>query len=61
MKNKKSKTPSIALAIIIVLMLTSNVSFGQAPPPPGVPLDFGLSGLVALCVGYGAYRNKNND
>lgn len=61
MKKEKSKTISIAVAITVALLFTSNVSFGQAPPPPGVPLDFGLSGLVALCVGYGAYRNKKKD
>ena len=61
MKNEKSRTISIAVAITVVLLFISNVSFGQAPPPPGVPLDFGLSGLIALCVGYGAYKNKNKD
>lgn len=59
MKNQNSKIFSIAAAMIVVLMLVSNVSYGQAPPPPGVPLDFGLSGLIALCLGYGAYKYKD--
>jgi len=56
MENKKSKVISIALTLVVVLMFTSHISYGQAPPPPGVPLDFGLSGLIAACIGYGAYR-----
>lgn len=33
----------------------------QAPPPPGVPFDFGISAIAAICVGYGAYKAKKKD
>jgi hypothetical protein len=58
MKKNKANMLSMGIAMTIALIFTSNLSYGQAPPPPGVPLDFGLSGLVALCVGYGAYRKN---
>ena len=56
MKNKNLRISSIAFAFVIVLIFMSDMAYGQAPPPPGVPLDFGLSGLIAACIGYGAYR-----
>jgi len=55
---KNSKFTSIGLSIVVVFFFYSNIASAQAPPPPGVPLDFGLSALVAVCVGYGAYRTK---
>ncbi len=58
MKNKNSKISSLAFAFVIVLIFMSDMAYGQAPPPPGVPLDFGLSAVIAACVGYGAYRTK---
>lgn len=36
---------------------------GAPPPPPGVPLDFGLSAAIAACVGYSVHkmRKKKGD
>ena len=59
MKNSKFKTP--AISILVMLVLSPVALLAQAPPPPGVPLDFGLSGLVAACVSYGYYKLKKND
>lgn len=34
---------------------------GGAPPPPGVPIDFGISALIAACIGYGAINISNKN
>ena len=59
MKNSNFKTP--AISILAMLVLSPVALLAQAPPPPGVPLDFGLSGLVVACVSYGYYKLKKND
>ena len=57
MKNSKFKT--IATLLIVGFILSPAALLAQAPPPPGVPIDFGISGLVAACVGYGYYKLGN--
>lgn len=43
-----------------LLLIVPELAFGQAPPPPGVPFDFGLSALIAATVGYGAMKMRKN-
>ena len=52
----------IALVLITLLFIGLDV-FAQGPPPPpaqGVPLDFGISALIAACIGYGVVKFKKN-
>jgi hypothetical protein len=64
MKNIKKYNKSILLFISSVLLFFPLELLAQGPPPPpGVPLDFGLSALIAACVGYGVkrvYDSKKN-
>lgn len=46
--------------LVALLFVLPTVVFGQAPPPPGVPIDFGISALVAATVGYGAYKLRKD-
>lgn len=44
----------VRMAIIAGLLLTSQTQVWAGPPgPPGVPLDAGVSFLIAAAVGYG--------
>ena len=49
--------------IMEVAILERLLNAQAPPPPPGVPLDFGLSALIAGCVGYGVVkmREKNQE
>lgn len=50
----------IATIVFALLLILPSISYAQGPPPPpGVPLDFGLSALIAGCIGYGAFKMKN--
>ncbi len=70
MKTMKSKIVMKALIVFSVLMISLG-AIAQPPDPleddPGVPLDGGLSVLIAAGVGYGAKKihdarkkNENN-
>ncbi|MDB4533961.1 hypothetical protein N9242_03745 [Vicingaceae bacterium] len=51
------------ISLIISLLFIGIDLFAQGPPPPpgqGVPLDFGISALIAACIGYGAVKLKKN-
>ena len=48
-----SHKPKILL--LLVLLIGPATELMAQPTPPGVPLDFGLSALIAACVGYGCY------
>lgn len=56
---KKTNLFFFTVIALIAICLPSEV-YAQAPPPPGVPFDFGISTFVAACVGYGAYKAKKN-
>ena len=56
---KNSKWSTYLIVSFLFILISNHNAFAQAPPPPGVPLDFGLSVVAAICVGYGAYKNKN--
>ena len=47
------------LLLLISLGLSVDLLAQGPPPPPGVPLDFGLSAFIAACVGYGIFKMKN--
>lgn len=36
-----------------------NVSMQNGPPPVGLPIDFGISALIAAGLGLGIYHIKN--
>ncbi len=46
--------------LMTLLLVVPTVVFGQAPPPPGVPFDFGISALIAATVGYGAMKMRKD-
>lgn len=46
------------MMLLLLLIVFPTIVFGQAPPPPGVPFDFGISALVAATVGYGAMKMR---
>jgi hypothetical protein len=51
------------VSLLITLLFIGIDVFAQGPPPPpgqGVPLDFGISALIAACIGYGAVKLKKN-
>lgn len=48
------------IMLMSLLLIVPTVVFGQAPPPPGVPFDFGLSALIAATVGYGAIKMRKD-
>ena len=49
-----------ATILVVILIIVSNQSvFAQAPPPPGVPVDFGLTGLIGSAIAYGVYKFRN--
>lgn len=55
MKKLQNVNVKMIAALVVALASTSEL-FAQAPPPPGVPLDFGISALVAACIGYGVVK-----
>lgn len=57
MKNQKLFKGLVLMALLLIF---PTVVFGQAPPPPGVPFDFGISALIAATVGYGAMKMRKN-
>lgn len=60
MKNSIYLQITIATIGFALLFILPSISYAQGPPPPpGVPLDFGLSALIAGCIGYGALKMKN--
>ncbi|MCH2224205.1 MAG: hypothetical protein MK066_05495 [Crocinitomicaceae bacterium] len=47
---------------LLMLLISPVLAIAQAPPPPpGVPLDFGLSALIAGCVGYGVVKMRGDN
>ena len=36
-----------------------NVVMGTPPPPPGLPIDFGISALIAAGLGLGIHHIRN--
>lgn len=51
----------LLIVLILVLFLSADIftqDAGGAPPPPGVPIDFGLSAAVAACLGFGYHKMK---
>ena len=50
-----------ALALLLAT-ISPILALSQAPPPPpGVPLDFGLSAFIVGCVGYGVVKMKEKN
>jgi hypothetical protein len=64
MKNfTKIKINANRIILTIASLMMSFEAFSQGPPPPpapGVPLDFGISALIAACIGYGVVKFKKN-
>ena len=61
MKNYFNTKFSLALILFVISLGLSHEVFAQgSPPPPGVPLDFGLSAFIAACVSYGIVKIKSN-
>ncbi len=61
MKNYFNTKFSLAVILFVISLGLSLDLFAQGPPPPpGVPLDFGLSAFIAACVGYGIVKMKKN-
>ena len=54
--NKSIPTP-ITFALIFVCCPQL---FAAPPPPPGVPIDAGISVLIVAAVGYGATKMSKN-
>ena len=50
---------TIILTILFSLVYSINTFAQSAPPPPGVPLDFGLTGLLIAGAGYGIKKMKD--
>jgi hypothetical protein len=51
--NSGRKIFGILLALGLVIFI-NNIAYAGPPAPPGVPIDGGISVLIALSVGYGA-------
>ena len=62
MKNYSKIRNNVNRIILTIssLMMSFEVFAQGPPPPPGVPLDFGISALIAACVGYGVVKMKKN-
>lgn len=61
MKNHFNIQFSLAVILFLISLGLSLDVFAQGPPPPpGVPLDFGISAFIAACVGYGVIKMKEN-
>jgi hypothetical protein len=58
--NSRTKKIGYFLAFTLVVLL-NNVALAGPPAPPGVPIDGGLSALIALGVGYGAKQLLQNE
>ena len=55
-----NKMNQLTAFVFLILIIVSNQSlFAQAPPPPGVPIDFGLSGLIGSAIAYGVYKFRS--
>lgn len=65
MKNQENPTNNYLVILLSMSMMFISIemfSQGGTPPPPGVPLDFGILGLIAACLGYGVKSyGKNED
>ena len=47
--------------LLFAFILVSGVSFAQGPPPPpGLAIDGGILGLLALGIGYAVKKIHNN-
>lgn len=57
MRNNIQKISQSILTIIIFLG-SYNYAIAGPPPPPGVPIDGGVSILAAAAIGYGAYKMR---
>lgn len=55
MYNLTSKIVKIVSVFALLFVLQPQL-FAAPPPPPGVPIDGGLSFLVVAAVGYGATK-----
>ena len=59
------KKNTLKIALILVLVLTSEFMFSQTPPanrpppPPGLPIDGGIFTLFAVAFGYGINKLRN--
>ena len=52
----------LAVFTVIFLFLLPNTLLAQGPPPPpGVPIDGGVSLLVAAAVGYGVVKMRQKN
>ncbi|MDT0676353.1 PID-CTERM protein-sorting domain-containing protein [Autumnicola musiva] len=70
-REKRFKKLKTVAMVMLLLFLTSNAfssvqeppSPGGVPPPPGLPIDFGISGLIASGIALGVYhlRKKRED
>jgi hypothetical protein len=49
----------VLLLAIILCSVPQDIFAQGPPPPPGVPLDFGLFAFLACCVGYGVKKLKD--
>ena len=53
--------------IVVTVLFSSQVAMGQdppepgpaPPPPPGLPIDFGISALIAAGLGLGIHHIRN--
>ena len=60
--NHKTTCKLVVLLLLILVGLPIDLFAQGPPPPPGVPLDFGLSALIVGCVTYGVVQmKKDND
>jgi hypothetical protein len=60
MKAKDNNIEKTILLTIVFALVYSLSTFAQsAPPPPGVPLDFGLTALLIAGAGYGIKKMKD--
>ena len=64
MKNYLNSNSYKRIVLLLIAFFSVVIElFAQGPPPPpgqGVPLDFGISALIAACIGYGAIKLKKN-
>lgn len=58
MEKQPKESKKLFVFTILMLLIGIQVAVAQAPPPPGVPIDGGISAVVALCIGYGVYRKS---
>ena len=64
-KLKKMKKRTLKIALVLLVLLTTEYMFSQTPPPnrapgpPGLPIDGGLFTLISLAFGYGVSKLRN--